>query len=499
MDNKFDVIIIGSGLGGLQCGYILSREGMKVCILEQHSQIGGCLQNFTRDNCVFDTGVHFIGGLDEGQVLNRYFKYFGLMDKLDLKRMDANGFDTINFAGDPVEYKFAMGHEHFVDGLCHHFPSERKELEKYVGKLKDICNHFPLYSIRENEFQVSELQLFSENAFDYIRSVTHNRKLQNVLAGSNPLYAGIPEKTPLYVHALVNNSFIESSWRVVKGSSHIATILAESIIENGGTILKKSKVEEFIFDNKKLTGVKLTNGESFFATNIISSIHPAKTIEMVDRTKIRSAYRERILNLENTTSNFIMYIVFKKDAFEYLNHNVYYYKNNNVWYSHDVRGKGWPNNYLLITPSSEQQQNFADCATILTYMSMDEVRRWEHTTIEHRGDDYQAFKQQKAEQLLDTVEIRFPGFRSTIKKYYTSSPLTFRDYTGTVDGSIYGVAKDCHEPLKTLIMPRTKIPNLFLTGQSIILHGVLGVTIGSVTTCAELLGMKYLVEKINNT
>ncbi|HNZ41699.1 MAG TPA: NAD(P)/FAD-dependent oxidoreductase, partial [Bacteroidales bacterium] len=118
---------------------------------------------------------------------------------------------------------------------------------------------------------------------------------------------------------------------------------------------------------------------------------------------------------------------------------------------------------------------------------------------EHRGDDYQAFKQQKAEQLLDTVEIRFPGFRSTIKKYYTSSPLTFRDYTGTVDGSIYGVAKDCHEPLKTLIMPRTKIPNLFLTGQSIILHGVLGVTIGSVTTCAELLGMKYLVEKINNT
>ncbi|HOV10850.1 MAG TPA: NAD(P)-binding protein, partial [Bacteroidales bacterium] len=74
MDNKFDVIIIGSGLGGLQCGYILSREGMKVCILEQHSQIGGCLQNFTRDNCLFDTGVHFIGGLDEGQVLNRYFR-----------------------------------------------------------------------------------------------------------------------------------------------------------------------------------------------------------------------------------------------------------------------------------------------------------------------------------------------------------------------------------------------------------------------------------------
>ncbi|HNX08303.1 MAG TPA: NAD(P)/FAD-dependent oxidoreductase, partial [Bacteroidales bacterium] len=413
--------------------------------------------------------------------------------------MDADGFDTINFAGDPVEYKFAMGHKHFVDTLCRHFPSERKKLEKYISKLKDICNHFPLYSIRENEFQVSELQLFSENAFDYIRSLTKNPKLQNVLAGSNPLYAGIPDKTPLYVHALVNNSFIESSWRVVRGSSNIATILADSIIENGGTIIKKSKVEEFIFEHKKLTGVKLTNGTSFFATNIISSIHPSKTIEMVDKTKIRSAYRERILNLENTTSNFILYIVFKKDSFEYLNHNVYFYKNDNVWNSHKVSEKDWPYNYLLITPSSEQHQKYADCATILTYMSMDEVKKWENTRVEHRGEDYLAFKHQKAEQLLDAVEIRYPGFRNSIKKYYTSSPLTFRDYTGTVDGSIYGVVKDCHEPLKTLIMPRTKIPNLFLTGQSIILHGVLGVTIGSVTTCAELLGMKYLVEKINKT
>jgi len=496
---KFDVIIIGSGLSGLQCGYILSKEGFKVCVLEQHKQIGGCLQNFTRDNCVFDTGVHFIGGLDEGQGMNRYFKYFGLSDKLDLKRMDSEGFDRINFANDPVEYKFAMGHEHFIETLCEEFPAERKSLEKYVNKLQDICNHFPLYNIRNKDFQVSEIQLFSENAYDYIKSITDNRKLQNVIAGSNPLYAGIPDKTPLYVHALVNNSFIESSWRVVKGSSKIAGLLADSIIQNGGTILKNSKVEQFVFENKTLTGVKLSNGESYFSKYFISSIHPSKTLEMIDKDRIRSAYRERIMNLENTTSNFILYIVFKENSFEYLNHNVYYYKNDDVWQTHDHTGKDWPCNYLLITPSSSQKQKYADCASVLTYMHMEEVRKWEHTTVEHRGDDYQAFKQQKAEQLLDTVEIRFPGFRSTIKKYYTSSPLTFRDYTGTVDGSIYGVAKDCHEPLKTLIMPRTKIPNLFLTGQSIILHGVLGVTIGSVTTCAELLGMKYLVEKINNT
>jgi phytoene dehydrogenase-like protein len=75
---KYDVVIIGSGLGGLQCAYILSQEGYNVCILEKNKQIGGSLQTFRRDNAVFDTGMHYIGSMDEGQVLNRFFRYFRL-------------------------------------------------------------------------------------------------------------------------------------------------------------------------------------------------------------------------------------------------------------------------------------------------------------------------------------------------------------------------------------------------------------------------------------
>lgn len=458
---KYDVIIIGSGLSGLQCGYILSKEGFRVCILEQHKQIGGCLQNFTRNACVFDTGIHYIGGLDEGQSLNRYFKYFGLMDKLDLKRMDTEAFDIIKFANDPVVYKYAMGHDNFVETLTEQFPAENRTLKKYVKKLQDICNHFPLYNIEYKDLEISELQLFAENAYEYFRYLTHNVKLQNVLAGTNPLYAGLPQKTPLYVHALVNNSFIESSWRVVKGSSQIADLLADSIINMGGTILTNSKVDHFVFEHKELTGVKLTNGEVYHAKNFISSIHPARTLEMIDELHLRKAYRERIMNLENTTSNFTLYIVFNENSFEYLNHNEYFYKKDNVWLTPNNTGKGWPYNFLLITPASVKDQKYSDCATVMAYMNINDVRQWENTTIGHRGEDYEQFKHEKTQQLLDLVEVRFPGFRKTIKKVYSSSPLTYRDYTGTVDGSLYGILKDCNEPLKTLISAKTKIPNLF--------------------------------------
>jgi len=257
--NQFDVIIIGSGLSGLQCGYILSKEGYKVCIVEQHSQIGGCLQNFTRDGCIFDTGIHYIGGLDEGQSLNRYFKYFGLMDKLNLKRLDVDAFDIINFANDPTDYKFAMGHNNFAETLAEQFPAERKALHAYTDKLREMCNHFPLYNLEYKNLDVSEMHFFSDNAFDYIKAITPDTKLQNVLAGTNPLYAGLPEKTPLYVHALVNNSFIESAYRVVDGSSMIAETMAAAILQHGGTIMTNAKVDRFIMENGAISSVELSN------------------------------------------------------------------------------------------------------------------------------------------------------------------------------------------------------------------------------------------------
>ena len=63
----YDCIIIGSGMGGLTAALILAKHGKKVLVLEKNHQIGGALQVFSRDKCVFDTGVHYLGGLDEGE------------------------------------------------------------------------------------------------------------------------------------------------------------------------------------------------------------------------------------------------------------------------------------------------------------------------------------------------------------------------------------------------------------------------------------------------
>jgi all-trans-retinol 13,14-reductase len=139
---------------------------------------------------------------------------------------------------------------------------------------------------------------------------------------------------------------------------------------------------------------------------------------------------------------------------------------------------------------------YTDAIIVNTIMRWEEVAPWTNTTVENRGDDYKAFKQRKAELVMKDLEKDFPGINQAVKFIYTSSPLTYRDYTGTWEGSVYGIQKDYNSPLKTLVLPRTNLKNLLLTGQNVNVHGVVGVTIGSFLTCSELLGKKYLMKKM---
>ena len=144
MKKEYDILVIGSGLGGLVSALILAKEGLKVCVLEKNNQYGGNLQTFSRDKLIFDTGVHYLGGLSKGQNLNQYFTYLGIMQDLDLKKMDENGYDRITFDGDEVAYPHSQGYDNFVEQLAKIFPEERQNLARYVQTIQNVCALFPM-------------------------------------------------------------------------------------------------------------------------------------------------------------------------------------------------------------------------------------------------------------------------------------------------------------------------------------------------------------------
>jgi all-trans-retinol 13,14-reductase len=498
----YDVVIIGSGLGGLACGTILSMEGYKVCVIEKNKQIGGNLQTFVRDGVVFDSGVHYVGGLDEGQNLYLLFKYMGIMDKLKLRKLDEDVFDAIMFDGDPVVYKYAQGYEKFIQVLSEQFPGEEGALRKYCDGIKEVCQKFPLYNLRHGDYfdKVGALEIDTQA---FLESITDNKKLQSVLAGTSLLYAGEPDKTPLYVHALVLNSYIESSWRFVDGGSQIARLLSRQIVANGGKIVTRKQINRLHEEEGKIVYAETITGERFYGHRFISNVHPVKTMEMTESDKIKKAFRTRLKSLENSISVFYVNVVLKPKSMRYVNHNYYYFSANDAWSVLKYTAENWPTGYALYFSASSGDDEYAEGVTLMTYMRFDEVEKWRHTfnivSFEsERGSDYEAFKKEKAEKLFASVEERFPGFTACIQSYYTATPLSVRDYIGTDDGSLYGIVKDYREPMRTFISPRTKIPNLFLTGQNLNLHGVLGVSVSAILTCSEMLGIDYILNKIRN-
>ncbi|MDR0661385.1 MAG: NAD(P)/FAD-dependent oxidoreductase [Prevotellaceae bacterium] len=486
---QYDVAIIGSGLGGLQCGYILAKKGYNVCILEKEHQLGGCLQTFKRNGTFFDTGFHYVGGLEEGQFLHTLFSYFDLLD-LPWHKMDESGFAEVVLKD--KSYFIPSGFDRFVDTLSNDFPHQQRHLKNYADFLKhigeNVANNFKAEGVN--------FSLFEQSAYSFLQNTIGDSTLQSVLSGASLTMELCAEKLPLYTFAQINSTFIQSAWRLNGGGSLIANKLADSIRTMGGTVLTKAKVTRLIEKNGEITTVEYNDTEQIATKYVISNLHPTLALSLIPESeRIRNIYRKRIAAIPNTYGMFTVQLQLEENIVPYLNRNIFIHKEENLWdcsYHPTEKVSAALISYQL----PKQGEKYTANIDILTPMHWQEIEKWNDTTVGRRGEEYLAFKQKKAEECIALAAERIPELKNSINKIYTSTPLTYRDYTGTMQGSAYGIQKDCNNVLQTILTPKTPISNLLLTGQNLNLHGIFGVTMTSFFTCAEIVGMESLVRDL---
>lgn len=183
-------------------------------------------------------------------------------------------------------------------------------------------------------------------------------------------------------------------------------------------------------------------------------------------------------------------LVIKPHVMKYFNWNQYVYKRADVWtfYQDAISING-----LLITARPpEDESEYLRQIDLLTPLTWDKCMRWAQSSIGHRGQDYQEMKQRLADECMELAARFIPNLKKMVEQVYVSTPLTYRDYTGTPEGAAYGIRKDYRNPMMTVLSPRTPLPNLLLTGQNLVLHGIHGVTMTAMYTCAEILGKEYM-------
>jgi len=220
-------------------------------------------------------------------------------------------------------------------------------------------------------------------------------------------------------------------------------------IEGGGkTLVDALAKDQQLLLRKKVTAIEdrtvtCADGSSYRGDIVISAIHPAVTMQLV-RDHIRSAYLQRIETLSNSPGAFTVYAKLRPGTIRHLRHSIFV------------------NNDFMIHFGDEVVDGFARSLDIVTFREM--------------PDNRESF----AQELIRKATVRLPGLPDAIEKYWTSTPKTWERYTGTPGGSAYGIRKNS---TADFLAPQTPLPWLFLTGQNLGLHGILGTSVSALNTC----------------
>lgn len=491
---QYDTIIIGSGLSGLTLGATLSQEGLSVALIEKNPRAGGCLQSFYRYGRLLDTGMHYLGSLDPGQIMHQYFKYLGIMPKLKLRRLDSEGYDQIHYGG--RHFSYAIGHNSFVDRLSQDFPAEREAIGKYCDRLKQIGASIGVEQLHQGRFNNTMLNAFQLSARQEIEQIISDETLRQVLAASNILYGGEPDRSSFYHHAIINNSYIESAWRLVDGSQQLADLLIERIKANGGELFCSAEATKVLIHDGRVSAVEINHSEQIACKIAISTIDPHKSLSMVEKTPlIRRATLSRLNTLARSYGLFSVYLLQKPLTCPYKNHNSIIISGRDAWHTPQPQEKGF-NNFMISMQAASESPQYTDVICIIAPMYIGELDRWRGSTVDRRGQDYMSYKQERAAQLIELAKQYYPDIAKHTEQVFATTPLSYLDYTGTPEGSAYGIIKDYKNPIRSLIPCHTRIGNYYLSGQNNNVHGALGVSLTAMLTAAEIVGSEYLAKKI---
>jgi all-trans-retinol 13,14-reductase len=490
---SFDTIIIGSGISGMTAGIILAQEGQKVLVLEQHTKPGGLMQSYEREGSTFPTGVHRLGSLGEGEILWRYFKYLNVFDKLKLKPLEKKGFEEFRFPG--MTFKVPYGHDFFKKSLYKHFPMEKTAIDRYFSDMEKTVSQYFLYNIaKESAEKKSGINLNPLGS--YLEELGCSKELTCILTGNNPLYAIKPSECPVSTHFFVTDSFLNSSWRVDENKTTLPQTFVNSLVDCGGEIICGALVKSITCTDRKVTGVILETGEQLLANRIIFTGHPSRIIDMCPPKSFKPAFINRINDSENTAGFFGIAVQWNNLDCPLLSCDAYIYSS---WDTEKVYEKplfsGEQKPGVIYCSAVEGKSGESCSVTALVGASIKDTIYLEKLRST-KNSEYLSAKKLMAAYILGELKKQWPEMAEEMKIIDIYTPCTFNRYTLTPNGAAYGVKKSVAKYLNSSFHTRTKVEGLFLSGQSLLLPGILGALISSVLTCTEILGKDYLLNKI---
>lgn len=516
LEENYDTIIIGSGMGSLTCGAILAKEGQKVLVLEQHYTAGGFTHVFKRKGYEWDVGIHYIG--EVGRPKSAVKNLFDYITNAELKWADMGDVYDRIIIGDK-SYDFVKGTTNFKAKLISYFPEEENAITEYI-KLVFEANKASRKFFMEKAapkwmsnlfgafMRKKYLKYADQTTYQVLSSLTTNQELIKVLSGQYGDYGLPPKQSSFVMHASVVRHYLSGGNFPIGGSSRIVATIDPVIESAGGTILVKAEVDEIIIKNNTAVGIKMPDGKVINANNIISGAGIITTYNKLlpKQELLKHNLKNQLQKVTPSVAHICLYIGLNGSP-EELN-----LSKTNLWIypdggDHDLCVERYLNDndapfplvYISFPAAKDPDWNnrYPGKSTIdvLTLMPYELVEKWEDSKWMKRGNEYDDFKEKLSQRLLKILFEHEPQLVDKIDHYELSTPLTTKHFVNYDKGEIYGLDHTPKRYHQRFLQPRTPIKNLYLTGQDIVTAGVAAALFSGVLTTSAMIG-KNLMKKI---
>ena len=454
----FDVIVIGTGIGGLTCAGLLASKGIKVLALEKNSSPGGYLSSFSRGGFRFDSAVDCFSGLDEKGAIKFVLKSLEVENEISFVRVNPireSFFPGIAISADK-DIKI------YIENLKALFPSEKKGIDNFFHAMAELYTDIAglaetLVYEKKDELKIPTTLLkytnktYKDLLDEYIKK---EERLKAVLSDRCP-FLGLPPSKVSAVNmcALLMSYFESGAYRIIGGCQKLADILVKGIKKKGGVVLFKKEASRILLENNRAIGVRTSDGIDYTTENVVSNIDYLQTFSKLLNGNFSRGVEKTLKTPGISRSFFILYIGTDSNLTKLGNSSSIGH-----FPSFDMESFFEPINFF------EDSSSLG--ITIPTLLDNTIAPRGCHSILAHEMVDYsytaswEGKKHALAKKVLKKVEKILPGIKNNIMHLESATPVTLERFTSNFRGAAYGWRQTTAK--KTF---KNEINNLYIAGH----------------------------------
>jgi phytoene dehydrogenase-like protein len=483
----YDVIVIGAGIGGLTSAALLSKAGLSVCVLEKEPRVGGYLAGFRRKHFVFDTAIHWLNQYGPDGILDKLFNAIGTDHPKAIEQQRIR-----RYKGGHFDYLLTNNPDEMRDQLIRDFPEEKKGIERFFIKARQIGRSFKNYN---RIFRSEETMNFFQKCKNKIRLLQFAIPFIPYLSfsGEKGLKKGLNRffKDPR-LHRIFTGEqellgcLIPIGWSYFhdfqsppKGGSQVIPQWLQYVIGYyQNTVALQCQVKEILVEKGRSAGllfehrgkIRRLNSKYIIAACDIETLYE----KMLPPDAVPSGLKKKLGKADLYSSSITVSLALDCTAESLgFNEELVHLVDESQPYQDQSGGDPSRSEISIIAPSLRDKSLAPkNQGTLTLYMpaSMDYKNEWE-TELDasgerSRGEAYRQLKKDVAEILIARVEEKLaPGLRKHILFYEVATPVTHWRYTGNKNGTMMG-ARPGRKNMKNKISHyRTPVKNLILGGH----------------------------------